>query len=449
MKENIRFLLITPAAEMYQVGDNRAPQSTIRTFRVSMLPCLYVAASMPSHVTTRIVDENVEPIDAQADVDLVGISCSTFNAPRAYEIADAFRARGIPVMLGGFHPTFMPEEALGHADAVCVGEAETALPHMMADFEAGKLGGIYSGGLADINTLPTLNRDLLKKDAYLTVNTLQATRGCPHACTFCSVSKFHEHHQRFRPVESVLEELRQLGRHVLFTDDNLIGRISYAKELFRQMIPLNKRWYSQCSIRIAGDDELLDLAARSGCRGLFIGFESMSEQVLRSSHKGFNISKDYAQAIRKLHSKNIAVYAAFVFGIDGEDESVYRNTLDFLQANNADILQAMILTPYPGTELREQFLRDGRIFDHDWSHYDGNHVVYHPQGTTPERLAAGRAWVHAMFHSRRSIAQRTVKSLGYLNPGTALKLCLPLNVGQRVRLQKLGMFEKAKSAKIR
>jgi radical SAM superfamily enzyme YgiQ (UPF0313 family) len=179
--------------------------------------------------------------------------------------------------------------------------------------------------------------------------------------------------------------------------------------------------------------------------GLFIGFESLSTEALHTSRKSVNIAMDYASAIRKLHAAGIAVWGAFVFGMDGDDEHVFENTLDFIMKNNMDVLQATILTPYPGTELRESLEREGRIFDSDWNNYDAGHAVYYPQHMTPAALESGQGWVHSHFHSWRAIAQRTVRSIGYLSPDVILKAALPLNIGQRLRLAEKGVFERARA----
>ena len=444
MKDKIKFLLLNPTAPERRVEQGGKAKRATRTFRFSMLPSLYVAAAMPDDVETRIVDEDVEPIDFHADADLVGISYMTCNALRAYDVADKFRERGIPVMMGGYHPTFMPQEALEHADAVCVGEAETSVPKMMEDFARGRLKGLYENGLADVCRLPMLNRGLLKQGAYLTTNTLQATRGCPHNCTFCSVSRFHHRRHRCRPVEEVIEELKQLGRYVLFQDDNLTANPAYTKELFSRMIPLRKRWFSQCSIRIAEDDEMLRLAAESGCKGLFIGFESLSNEALRASKKSVNLSKDFGKSVTKLHSAGMAIYAAFVFGLDGDDEHVFEDTVEFALKNNLDFMQATILTPFPGTELFESLEKEGRIFDRDWSHYDTGHVVYQPQNMSVETLTYGHRWVQSQFYSRRAILNRTLRGFGYLDRDIALKVALPVNIGSRRKLKFMGVMKEAK-----
>jgi radical SAM superfamily enzyme YgiQ (UPF0313 family) len=227
----MRFLLINPTSPFRRAeapGVYRGP----RAFRFSMLSSLYVAASMPPGVETRIVDEDVEPIDFDAEADLVGVSFMTYNAPRAYEIGDEFRRRGRPVVFGGYHPSFLPEEAGAHADAVCVGEAEGSVPQMIADFQTGRLRPVYRSAPVSLAGLPIPDRSLIRQGGYITPDAVQATRGCPHACTFCSVTAFAQRSFRTRPVDEVLDELQGLGRWVLFMDDNIIGDREYAKELF-------------------------------------------------------------------------------------------------------------------------------------------------------------------------------------------------------------------------
>ncbi len=438
----IKFLLINPSSPVWRVEGDRRPRGS-RYFRFSMLPSLYVAASMPAAVKTKILDEDIEPIDFNTDADLVGISFMTYNAPRAYAIADRFRnEKRKPVVFGGYHPTLMPDEAARHADTVCVGDAENNVPQMAEDFMRGRLKPRYDNGPADLARLPIPDRKLVRKRDYAPVDALQATRGCHQRCSFCSISAFHRHRLRIRPVGRVIEELKTLGRQVLFMDDNLIGDAEYAKELFSEMIPLGKQWYSQCGVRIAEDENLLDLASRSGCRSLFVGFESLSEQNLSSWKKECNIGKDYLSAVRKFHEAGIGVCAAFVFGSDGDTPDVFGRTLEFLLESNVESVQATRITPFPGTPLFEEMERQGRIFDKDWSHYDFNHVVFEPLHMSAETLHLGAAWVLRQFFARRRIAQRVWRSLRYLHPTTVLRAVVPVNLGYRHRLTVDGTFQR-------
>jgi radical SAM superfamily enzyme YgiQ (UPF0313 family) len=438
----VRFLLINPTSPLWRARASGRPRGA-RPFRFSMLTSLYVAAAMPAGVRTRILDEDVEPVDFDGEADLVGISLMTYNAPRAYEIADEFRRRGRAVVLGGYHPTFLPEEAAAHADAVCLGEAEGTVPRMMADFLAGRLRRRYVSEPVDLRGLPVPDRRLIRSSAYITPDAVQATRGCPHACSFCSVSSFARRRFRKRPVDEVIDELRQLGRWLIFMDDNLAVDPDYARELFARMAPLGKRWCSQCGVGIADDPELVSLARRSGCMGLFVGFESLSDDNLAAWGKTPNRHRDYARAVLRLHAEGIGVYSGFVFGMDGDGPGVFARTLDFLDEARLDALQATILTPFPGTPLFAEMERQGRITTRDWSLYDFGHVVFEPRGMSPETLRAGHAWIQSRFYSRASTWRRIGRAFGHLSPAVVLHAMAPLNLGYRARHRAYGTFEAA------
>jgi len=436
----IKFVLINPTSPLWHVKSDQKPVNS-RFFRFSMLPSLYVAASMPPNVTCQIIDEDVEPIDFETEADIIGISFMTYNAPRAYKIGDIFRAKGKTVIFGGYHPTFMPEEAIKHADAVCIGEAEYNVPRMIADYQNNELQKFYKSELVNLAELPHLNRRLLRNKAYITSDAMQATRGCLYRCEFCSVAAFNRYKIRTRPVEQVIDELKTLGRFVLFMDDNIILNKVFAKELFKAMIPLKKIWFSQCGVGIAEDEKLLQLAAESGCRGLFIGFESLSDSTLNAFSKHCNRKKDYLDIVKRIHKAGIAVCGSFVFGSDEDGPHVFENTLDFLLDSNMDVLQSTRLTPFPGTSLFNNLDKERRIFDKDWSHYDFFHVVHKPKQMDVEILDTGTAWVQQKFYSYGSISRRMTRSLSYLSPEIMLKAVLPLNLGWRFKLNRYGAFE--------
>ncbi len=438
----VRVLLVNPTSHLWRAS---APGRTrgARAFRFSMLSSLYVAASMPPGTECRIVDEDVEPLDFGADVDVVGISLMTCNAPRAYEIAAEYRRRGRTVVLGGYHPTFLPHEAAKYADAVCVGEAESTVPALMADYRAGRLRPIYVEKPGPLAGLPVPDRRLIRGEAYVTPNAIQATRGCPHGCTFCSVSAFAGRRFRTRPVDEVVDEARGLGRWLLFMDDNIVAEPDYAKELFAALAPLRKVWFSQASVRLASDPELLDLAARSGCRGVFVGFESLSDRSLSAWRKTPNRARDYGQVVARLHEHGIGVFGGFVFGNDDDDENVFARTLDFLRAARVDALQATILTPFPGTPLFDLMQRQGRLRTLDWGEYDFGHVVFEPARMSAEDLRQGQNWVQSRFYSWGETTRRLALALGYLPPNAMLRAVVPLNLGYRARHRSYGTFEKA------
>ncbi len=429
----IKVAIINPTSPLWRIEGHEKPKNS-KVFRFSMLPSLYVAASMPDNVEVKIVDEDVEPIDFNMDVDLIGISFMTYNAPRAYEIADIFRAKGKKVIFGGYHPSFMRNEAIQHADSICIGESEKNVPLMIHDFLNGGLKPFYENELVDLRDLPIPDRNLLHKKAYITTDTTQATRGCYNKCEFCSVAAFNRYQIRTRPVGCMIDELKTLGPHILFMDDNIAMKKQYALDLFEAMIPLKKRWYSQCGMGIAEDDELLEMAVKSGCRGLFIGFESLSDDNLQTWRKHCNRRKDYHEIVKKLHSKGIAIFAGFMFGADDDKPDVFENTLDFLLDANLDVLQSTRLTPFPGTPMFEQMDSEGRIFDKDWSHYDFFHVVYQPNNMTTDQLHYGTAWVQQQFYSYKNITRRMSKAFRYLDPNLFFRIILPMNLGYRIKL---------------
>jgi len=436
--------LINPTSPLWRVKEHQRPVNS-SVFRFSMLPSLYVAASMPDFVEIKILDEDVEPVDFKTDAEIIGFTFMTYNAPRAYELADQFRALGKTVFFGGYHPSFMPEEAIQHADAICIGESENNIPKMIQDYLQGSLKQFYKSDLFDLEMLPEINRQLINNRNYLTTNALQATRGCVHHCEFCSVASFNRYKIRTRPIGNVISELKELGKHVLFMDDNIALQKEYAKELFKAMIPLKKRWYSQCGMSITDDEELLRLASDSGCRGLFIGFESLSEQSLVDYNKHCNRKRNYLEVVKKLHDKKMGIFAGFVFGCDEDGPDVFKRTLDFLLESNVESLQSTRLTPFPGTPLFEKMDKEGRIIDKDWSHYDFFHVVYEPKNMSRETLHKGTAWLQKQFYSYRHIFRRVRRTFGYLHPDLIARAVIPLNLGYRFKLSKYSAFELANS----
>ena len=373
------------------------------------LPLL--AAMTPDDFDVQLIDENVEPVDLKADVDLVAISCMTASAPRAYAIADAFRKREIPIVMGGIHPTVMPKEAGLHANAVVIGEAELVWKEILADFDfgRGRLKQRYQADqYCDMKDMPLPRRDLLKCDRYQTVNLVQTARGCPHACTFCSVSTVAGRQYRFRPVPEVIKEVQKLKGWVGFVDDNITGKASRAKELFEALIPLKKRWVGQADLNMANDPELLRLAARSGCQAMFIGLESVSEENLRDTHKAPNVGTDMAEAIVTIHKAGIEIIGSFVLGLDQDFPDVFVKTARFAEEQKLAAAQFSVLTPFPGTAIREKFEQEGRILeDYGWDRYTMSDVVFSPKNMTPEELHQGKQWVYRKFYSLPSIIRRS------------------------------------------
>ena len=367
-----------------------------------------LAALTPPEIEVKITDENVEPIDFDEDVDLVGVTGMVMHAPRAYEIAQRFRQRGIPVVMGGPHASSLPLEAKEHADAVVIGEAENVWEGLIEDYKKGCLKPFYrKDDFCSMEKLPFPRRDLLRKDAYMTVNCVQTTRGCPHQCDFCHVTHFFGKTYRCRPVEEVIREVERLdGEFVVFIDDNIAGNRRYAKELFTQLKPLKKKWASQASMTLTRDPELLKLAAESGCVSLFMGVESLSSENLKEVNKAFNRVSQFDEAMKALHDHDIMILAGFIFGLDHDDEGVFERTLRFCEQNRIELPTFFVLTPLPGTALFQRMEAEGRLLHKDWGQYNGATVVFKPRLMTEETLQRGFNWACKEGYSWNSIFKR-------------------------------------------
>ncbi len=425
----MRILIVLPAADHLRVSLDAADVPKRRMLRFSILPLLTVAALTPKEHSVTVVDENVQPLDFDAEVDLVGVSFMTALAPRAYAIAQEFRARGKAVVAGGFHPTLVPEETAEHFDAVVVGDAEVLWPRVLSDIERGALRKIYRHEAPpDLADTPPPRRELMAATAkhYGTTAAVQGGRGCVHGCRYCSIAAFHGRTFRARPVEKVIAEVEALPRGFMFVDDNIIADRAWARDLFEALVPLKKRWISQCDIEIADDAELLALARRAGCCGLFIGIETTSAGNLAALGKEFNDASRMSTRLARIRRAGIGVQAGVIVGCDGDDVGAFERTLAFLERSRIDALQLNILTPLPGTPMFEEFRRDGRILDTDWSLYDFRHVVIRPARMTPVQLQAGADWLYREFYRPWRIARRTLRDLFALGP-VAAWLVLRLN----------------------
>jgi radical SAM superfamily enzyme YgiQ (UPF0313 family) len=380
----------------------------IKSYWFARLSLTTIAALTPPEIEVAITDENVEEIDFNEDVDLVGLTAMTMHAIRAYEIADRFRARGITVVMGGLHASSLPHEAKEHVDAVVIGEAEGVWKGLLEDFQGGRLQPFYqSPSFCSFKSQPHPRLDLLKKQHYWTINCVQATRGCPFSCDFCSVAQFFGNTYRYRPVDEVIEEVKRLPPgYFTFVDDNIMGRPEYAKELFQKLAPLKRIWTSQGSLTMAKDTKLLQMAAKSGCYALFVGIESLTQDNLAAMNKSINNVSHYEEAIKKIRDHGIMIVGSFIFGFDHDDDSVFERTVRFCERNKIDLPIFFVLTPVPGTRLYKKMEDEGRILHHDWSRYNGSNVVFKPRLLSEETLFNGYSWAFREIYSYSSIAKR-------------------------------------------
>jgi radical SAM superfamily enzyme YgiQ (UPF0313 family) len=353
-------------------------------------------------------DEHVEPLSLDDEPDLVAIQVYITSARRAYELADHYRARGVHVALGGLHVTSLPEEATRHADTVFLGPAEEAWPRFLADFRAGRPGKIYRSQVRTLDGMPPVRRDLIKRQLYLVPNSLVVSRGCPHACDFCYKEAFFAGGKSFytRRVDDALAEIDRLpGRHLYFLDDHLFGNPRFAAALFDGMRDMGRLWQAAGTVQSVLRPGLLEKAVACGLRSLFVGFETLDAENLREQGKTHNLGRDYAAAIHRLHGLGVMVNASFVFGLDGDDETVFSRTVDWAIEQGIETATFHILTPYPGTALHCRLAEQGRITTSNWDLYDTRHAVFHPALMSAEALEAGYWQAYHDFYRWGSIVQ--------------------------------------------
>ncbi|MBI3621183.1 MAG: cobalamin B12-binding domain-containing protein [Nitrospirae bacterium] len=453
-----RLLLIDPYPEdnAYRMNDTE-----MRAIWFPKLSLPVIAGHTPKHWDVQIIDESrtivrpdfIDQVVRETGVERLFVGISTQMScytPRAYEIADQFRARGVKVCLGGTHATYLPEEAAAHADVVVRFEADDLWPQVLRDFEQGALKPLY-----EMTAYPTMEHyphprvDLLPQGCYMTNQCLQTTRGCHFDCEFCSVSPFNGKSSRRRPVEEVVGEIQRIiewrrsklvdqmttgpvwhrigtslrilvgmegGRIFAFVDDLHNSNRAYCKKLWTALKELNIKWGAQCTLFLGNEPEMVKLAAESGCVAMFVGMESISGDVLAEMNKPFNQEKNFANQIQCFHDHGIMINPGVIFGSDADDESVFETTVEFLIKARVELAYMNILTPLPGTVLFDRMKAEGRIIDTNWANYDGKHVVYRPKRMSPETLQEGFFWANQEFYSYPSIFTRVFATQQRLIP---------------------------------
>ncbi len=424
----MNILLVFPRIEhgITTYRDKGSWTSILFGYPIITLP--HIAAITPKKHYVKIINENYDNIHFDENVDLVGITSYTMTAPRVYEIADEFRRRGKKVVLGGYHPTALPQEAKKHADSIVLSWTEAVWPELLKDAERGKLKPFYGPNqnfnMADI---PPLRRDLIRHNPFL--GAIQSTRGCSNRCEFCAITSFCKHGVRQRPIKKVVEEIKNMpNKFFIFHDPHLTINRKYAHELFEEIIKhrIRKNWVANgtTNILLKADDEFLSLARKSGCVEWFIGFESVSQAALNNIKKTHNKVEDFKKLVQRLHDHGMTVQGGIIFGFDEDTPDIFDTTLEKIYELEIDVMEINILTPYPGTPLYNRLEKEGRILTKDWSRYNQVDIVYQPKNMTVQELYDGTRRVAKEFYSWKDIIKRdikifsTIKKLGAIIPAT-------------------------------
>jgi radical SAM superfamily enzyme YgiQ (UPF0313 family) len=379
----------------------------IKHFMVPPHSLQILSALTPPEQHVTIVDEYHHLADPGLQADLIGIGVWTASSSRAYDLADHYRQRGIPVVLGGPHVTVCPQEALTHADAIVVDEAEAVWTQVVHDAEVGQLERIYQGRMLPLDETPAPDWSPFHPDDYVIQVALSTTRGCARQCDFCYESCRPKPNFRQRSLDKVLHEIDSRPAPVIsFLDNDITVNKRFARELFTALIPRKRRWLGMTSIEVADDEGMLDLMAASGCRTLFVGFESIVPESLSEVHKHCNRVEDYVRNVRRIHDRGIMVNGSFVFGFDHDDLDTFDRTVAFGIEACLETATFTVLTPYPGTTLHKRLQTEGRIWDRDWSHYDTTRCVFQPAQMTPRELEAGYYRAYEHFYAWPSILRR-------------------------------------------
>ncbi len=383
----------------------------LKGWSMEPLAIAVLSALTPSHIERVFYDDRIEKIPFDEPTDLVAISVETYTARRAYQISAEYRKRSVPVVLGGFHPSLMPEEAGRYADSVVIGEAENTWPQLVEDAEKGRLRKVYQAAKKPLLDALQVDRAIYADKKYLKLSLVETGRGCNFDCEFCSITSFYQRSHRSRPIADVVSEIQSLkNKHVFFVDDNIGADIDHAKQLFKALIPLKIRWTSQMSINVANDAAALELMEKSGCVGILIGFESLDSRALDRIGKKVNRGgADYSDQLARLRQHGISVYGTFIFGYDTDTEQSFKTTLQFARQEKIFLAAFNHLVPFPGTALYARLQDDGKLIDEQWwlsPSYVFGTVAFQPEKMSPDELGRLCFTYRKRFYSLSSILRR-------------------------------------------
>ena len=409
----VKIVLIQPKMRM------RPMDTTLKTRMSPSLGLLTVAQAIRNESEIELINENVwDKIDYNKKVDIVGITVTVDTLPRALEIARGYQKRGVKVVAGGIQITCCPESAKGYFDVLCIGYGEGTWPGIIKDYKNGNLKKEYSCIKISPEEILSPAYDLLDHRKYLYVNVVSASRGCPFKCEFCYNSAKNIRNSFVnRRIEDVISDIKALKRkHIMFIDDNFIGNPKWTRVFLERIKPMKIKWNAAVSANVADIPGMLDLMKESGCQGLFIGFESLNEDSIKTAQKGQNNVAKYEWIISEIHKRGIMINASFVFGLDDDDDSTFHRTLEWIVENKIETVTSHILTPYPGTAQHQRMHEEGRITSYEQEKYTTSEVVYTPKKLTPERLKAGYLKIYNDIYSFKNIFKRmpSYQKTGYL-----------------------------------
>ena len=395
----------------------------VRTWKMEPIPVATIAALIPPDVEKKFYDDRLEAIPYDEPTDLVAISVETYTAKRAYQIASAYRRRGVPVLMGGFHATLCPEEVGQYCESIVIGEAEELLPQVIDDYRHGRPEHVYRSRQRPSLESVRPDRSIFEGKRYLPIRLVEFARGCRFKCDFCAIQSYFDSTHNHRPVDRVLEEIhevRRRGQMIFFIDDNITSDLDKAKTLMRALIPLKIRWVSQSAINVAYDDEALELMKRSGCQGVLVGFESLEQGTLKEMNKGFNLMRGGpTEAMERFRRHGLRIYGTFVFGYDHDTVATFDQSISFAQNEGLFIAAFNHITPFPGTPLYQRLLKEGRLLYDKWwldDRYRYNMIPYQPKHMSPEDLARHCLEARRTFYSWSSIMRRAAKPVNRRDP---------------------------------
>lgn len=368
-----------------------------------------LAALVPDDIEAEveIIDLIRQPMPKKIDADILGISTITCGAVEAYRIADEAREQGVTVVLGGSHPTVMPEEAAAHADAVVVGYAERSWPELLRDYKNNKLRKFYRDFSNPFGMdVPFIDRRLQLDKNYYFNNTMEITKGCPNSCGFCTISSLNCEGTFSRDTDSVMAEIETMGKHVLFLDSNHTEFGEYNIKLWQELKKRGIKWYCAASTRFASNEKMVKMARECGCKGVLVGFESVNQESLAGLNKTFNKVSHYYEMVSRLHDNGLNILGCFIFGFDHDNPGIFEETLEFVNKAKIEIVKYAIATPFPGTPFFNRLEDEGRLLHKNWELYDTEHAVFTPAGMTVRELEEGLRFVYRETYSVKSMFKR-------------------------------------------